>query len=604
MIRSNKILLVVFTLLIMFGIVQPVNAATASFSVTNISNKTPKSGETVSFNLNVQASELAHFRFTFSPTIVTCNVNGTDTKEPVFQSVTSSSAKCTFVFNDTFTLSIRPDEDTAYISSDDSIVKLSNKSETFTKFVETTPEPSKNANLKSLGVSPGTLKPAFSSSTIAYTVDLPSGTKTVNVTGSKDHDKATVEGIRSGVSVSDGLKHNIVVTAEDGTKKTYTITFSIPKPEPEPETPEPSDKTEKVIESIDFDTEYRDDPNLEVGKERVVRAGVKGQVEITYKVSDQSIVNRRIIKQPMAEIIARGTKVVSVSTNLKSLFVDGADISPAFSQTVTKYTFTLREPADTVTVRAEAEATGATVSGTGLVTLTKPSHVQKIVVSRDGQQTTYEVTINQPEDAPVETPSAEIDFDGKTIKVIPIEETILGFEAQTMTLQGQEVPVLSNGKGITVIELEGEGLFLVNSSGTIYSRFNPVLINGTRYFALDIPEEGRDMEQLVYSEFKLGEYTIYGFQYVDETRANYKIFYLQNEEGSIDEYLYNVDDESLVLLKEASFETPVETETIDETTASERLDMQDLVVYAGLIVLGILTIVLLLLVIRRIRERS
>ena len=486
---------------------------------------------------------------------------------------------------------------------DGNFIDVPSKVQTIT-VTEQTPTKSSNANLKSLAVSPGTLKPAFSSSTISYTVDLPAGTKTVNVTGSKDHDKATVKGIRSGVSVSDGTKHNIVVTAEDGTKKTYTITFSIPKPEPEPETPEPSDKTEKVIESIDFDTEYRDDPNLEVGKERVVRAGVKGQVEITYKVSDQSIVNRRIIKQPTAEIIARGTKVVSVSTNLKSLFVDGADISPAFSQTVTKYTFTLREPADTVTVRAEAEATGATVSGTGLVTLTKPSHVQKIVVSRDGQQTTYEVTINQPEDAPVETPSAEIDFNGKTIKVIPIEETILGFEAQTMTLQGQEVPVLSNGKGITVIELEGEGLFLVNSSGTIYSRFNPVLINGTRYFALDIPEEGRDMEQLVYSEFKLGEYTIYGFQYVDETRANYKIFYLQNEEGSIDEYLYNVEDESLVLLKEASFETPVETETIDETTASERLDMQDLVVYAGLIVLGILTIVLLLLVIRRIRERS
>ncbi len=465
-----------------------------------------------------------------------------------------------------------------------------------------TPTKSSNANLKSLAVSPGTLKPAFSSSTINYTVELPTGTKTVNVTGSKDHDKASVEGIKSGVSVSDGSKHLVVVTAEDGTTKTYTLTFSIPKTEPE--TPEPSDKTEKVIENIDFDTVYQDDPNLEVGKERVVRAGVKGQVEITYKVSDQSIVNRRTIKEPVAEIIARGTKVVSASTNLKSLFVDGADISPAFSQTVTKYTFTLREPADTVTIRAEAEANGATVSGTGLVTLTKPSHIQNVVVSRDGRQTTYEVTINQPEDAPVETPTAEIDFDGKTVTVIPVEESILGFEAQTMMLQGQEVPVLSNGRGITVIELEGEGLFLVNSSGTIYSRFNPVLINGTRYFALDIPEEGRDMEQLVYSEFKLGEYTIYGFQYVDETRSNYKIFYLQNEEGSIDEYLYNVEDESLVLLKDASFETPVETQTVEETTASERLDMQDLVVYAGLIVLGILTIILLLLVIRRIRERS
>ncbi len=85
---------------------------------------------------------------------------------------------------------------------------------------------SNNAKLASLGVSGYTLSPAFNADTTVYTVTVPDSASTVTVTGSKGDTTQSISGLGSVNLTGASTTHSVVVTAEDGTKKTYTITIN------------------------------------------------------------------------------------------------------------------------------------------------------------------------------------------------------------------------------------------------------------------------------------------------------------------------------------------------------------------------------------------
>lgn len=86
---------------------------------------------------------------------------------------------------------------------------------------------SSDANLKELGIEDGTLSPEFNKDTLEYTVDLEPETTKINVKASPSDSKASVKG-NGEVTVGDGSnKLEIIVTAEDGTAKTYVIVANV-----------------------------------------------------------------------------------------------------------------------------------------------------------------------------------------------------------------------------------------------------------------------------------------------------------------------------------------------------------------------------------------
>lgn len=88
--------------------------------------------------------------------------------------------------------------------------------------------PSSDATLSALSVGLGTLAPVFNPDSLNYIVnDLPTGTTVVNITATANHDSAEVENPGSVSIVNDSAFAQIVVTAEDGTTRTYSIQFSI-----------------------------------------------------------------------------------------------------------------------------------------------------------------------------------------------------------------------------------------------------------------------------------------------------------------------------------------------------------------------------------------
>ena len=109
---------------------------------------------------------------------------------------------------------------------------------------------SSNADLSDLALSSGTLSPVFTAGTTSYTASVGNDVTSITVTPTVADSKATVtvngtgvaSGIPSGViSLNTGdTTITIVVTAEDGATKTYTVTVTRKEASPDPgETPPP-----------------------------------------------------------------------------------------------------------------------------------------------------------------------------------------------------------------------------------------------------------------------------------------------------------------------------------------------------------------------------
>ncbi|HFI0161673.1 TPA: ZmpA/ZmpB/ZmpC family metallo-endopeptidase [Streptococcus suis] len=84
-------------------------------------------------------------------------------------------------------------------------------------------------------------------------------------------------------------------------------------------------EVEHTIIDIQFDTEYVDDPSLPLGQEQVQSNGVLGQktVTTTYTLINgvrqaNPTVSEEITKQPISQIIARGTKVIEEKTEVET----------------------------------------------------------------------------------------------------------------------------------------------------------------------------------------------------------------------------------------------------------------------------------------------
>jgi hypothetical protein len=91
---------------------------------------------------------------------------------------------------------------------------------------------SKNNNLSALSVEGYTLSTAFNKDTLEYIVELPSNVESINIIATKEDSRASVTGAGT-VAVSEGENRKaIVVTAENGSSKTYTIVAKVSDPNP------------------------------------------------------------------------------------------------------------------------------------------------------------------------------------------------------------------------------------------------------------------------------------------------------------------------------------------------------------------------------------
>ena len=80
--------------------------------------------------------------------------------------------------------------------------------------------------LSSLSVSGQTISPKFDKNTTNYTLTVPNNVSSVTINATATHTKATIVGKGTKELVEGANKFNIIVTAENGSKKTYTLTIT------------------------------------------------------------------------------------------------------------------------------------------------------------------------------------------------------------------------------------------------------------------------------------------------------------------------------------------------------------------------------------------
>ena len=94
-----------------------------------------------------------------------------------------------------------------------------------------TPKSSDN-NLKSLSIEGQNLSPEFNKDTLEYSVELSSDTEKIKVNAEKSDSKASIKGTGE-IDVKEGLnKIEVVVTAENGSTKTYVINATVKEKDP------------------------------------------------------------------------------------------------------------------------------------------------------------------------------------------------------------------------------------------------------------------------------------------------------------------------------------------------------------------------------------
>jgi len=238
--------------------------------------------------------------------------------------------------------------------------------------VAVTREVSANANLASLTVSSGTLTPAFSPSTTAYTVSVPNTVSTITITGVAEDANATVSGNVTNAPLNLGSNNfTITVTAPNNTTKNYSVTvsrvvnananlasltvsFGTLTPAFSPRTTAYTVKVPNAVSSITI-TGVAEDANATVlGNVENAPLNVgKNDFMITVTAQDLTTKNYTVTV----------TRAASSNADLISLTVSEGTLAPNFSPIITEYGVVVENAVSSISITCVTEDANATVSG-------------------------------------------------------------------------------------------------------------------------------------------------------------------------------------------------------------------------------------------------
>ena len=304
---------------------------------------------------------------------------------------------------------------------------------------------SSDATLSGLGVGSGTLTPGFAAATTSYTVTVPNATSSITVTPTVNESHATVT--VSGAAVTSGNASNpmsltvgsntinIVVTAQDNSTKTYTITV-----------------TRQAPSQLSSDATLS---GLSVGSGSLSPTFAAGTASYTVTVANaiSSITVTPTVNESHATVTVSGAAVTSGSASspmsltvgsntisivvtaqdsttntytitvtrqapaqlssdatLSGLGVGSGSLTPGFASATAIYTVTVANATDSITVTPTANESHATVTVNGTpvasgsasdpISLTVGDNTISIVVTaQDSTTNTYTITVTRQHDS-------------------------------------------------------------------------------------------------------------------------------------------------------------------------------------------------------------
>lgn len=272
-----------------------------------------------------------------------------------------------------------------------------------------------NNYLSSLSITGYTITPAFNKNTTSYSLTVPNNVSSVTLNATKESAKSSLTGTGN-KNLNVGANNlSVVVTAENGDKRTYTVTVTR-----QSAIVKSSDNTLKDLnvpgytlspafnkDNLDYTLKV---PNTATKIDvKAITNNEKASVKVVGN-TDLKIGNNTVTIEVTAEDGSKKTYKINVTreeekknepvldsdATLSKLNVGGYTLSPAFNKNKFSYSITVPSNVNDLSVQAVATSSKAKVTISGNSSLkTGMNHITITVTAENGNKNTYTVNVTK-----------------------------------------------------------------------------------------------------------------------------------------------------------------------------------------------------------------
>lgn len=238
----------------------------------------------------------------------------------------------------------------------------------------------------------------------------------------------------------------------------------------------------------------------------------------------------------------------SKDNNLKSLSIDGVELTPAFNKDTLNYSVTVPEGTKSVNIKAVASDSKASVSGDGEINVSEgANNVSVVVRAENGSEKTYTITVNVIDQNPI-----EVTIDATKYTVIKLRDNYncpTLFEEKDITINNITIPACYNEKiNYTLVGLkttDGSVLNAIYNNGT-YTKYEEEIGTSLKVIVMDYKNE---IEGLIKSKVVIDDKEYTGFK-MDENSKNFIVYGVNVETGKKDFYIYDTINKTFATYEE------------------------------------------------------
>lgn len=293
-------------------------------------------------------------------------------------------------------------------------------------------------------------------------------------------------------------------------------------------------------------------------------AGVKSKsYTFTFKTLKKgttkvSLSSYYVVANDMSDMsITAGSKQIKIITqqeleasyskdnNLKSLSVEGFEITPEFNKDTLEYNVVVPENTKEINIIATPNDGKSSITGAGLKEVTSGTNTFEIVVrAQNGGEKTYKLIVEVKDANPI-----NVEIDNKNYTVVKIKENLPVanyYNEYTININDFEIPAYKNDNtNIVLVGLKDNdgniSLFIYDESTKEYKKYNEVGVNKTTIYPLHYDKE---ISGYTKGTISLGETTVEAYYYDKDSK--FAIIYGVNvENGEKGLYLYDKENQTL-----------------------------------------------------------
>ena len=246
----------------------------------------------------------------------------------------------------------------------------------------------------------------------------------------------------------------------------------------------------------------------------------------------------------------------SNNNDLKSLSVDGYEISPAFDKDVNEYSVNVPSTVEKINIVAKKADSYSSVEGTGEKTVEEGVNTFEIVVtSETGVSNTYKLTVNVEDQNPI-----AVVIDGKKYTVVKVAKNLEKpelFDETTIKIGEYEIPAFKNEvSNYMLVGLKDEtgniSLFIYDNGE--YTKYNAFVSDKLSIIFLELDKVPTNYKRTTVS---INEQRVSGYRVSGDSRL--LVYGVNLATGKKNYYTYDKEEKTLQIFDIDNYEKEIKT---------------------------------------------